>query len=319
LNLDIAISDKIIGLLDTGSKFSLIKKKCLKKNVKPLKEFATDLIGINNKSIKTLGSILGTIKLGRKLIVKEFQVIPDNTLSNIDLLIGMNILQDCDILNSLNKLKFSSINEEVPLFQNKSDNNTTCFIEPRVEKIIKVKSELPDGEYYLEASEIAEKVFVPHSIIQCKNNIATVCAINISEEEISLDNIKNFKVQNLANYNHIKLTDQENSDRNKRLGNLIDTSYMNKEEKDSILKLCYEYNHIFHLEGDKFSHTDAVEHEINLKNDNSISQKPYRVPFSLVQEYNKQIKDYFLLINDCAGFPNFGFLASQSMQCSILH
>lgn len=295
LNLDIVLSNKIIGLLDTGSTFSFIKKKCLKKNTNIMSDFSTVITGINNKSTKTLGTVLGTIKLGRQLIVKEFQIIPDNILLQFDALIGMNILKDCDILNSINSLKFSKLGCELPLLENIKDegnkNNVTCFIEPRVEKLIRVKTDLPDGEFYLQASEIAENVFVPHSIIKSENSVALISAINISEETVELGKLNKLKTENISNFNLVALTENENNVRNRKLEEIIDTSHMNSEERDSILKICFQYNHIFHLEGDRLTHTDAVQHNINLKNDKPISQKPYRVPFGIVDEYNKQIED----------------------------
>ena len=66
---------------------------------------------------------------------------------------------------------------------------------------------------------------------------------------------------------------------------------MNKEERESIFKLCECYSEIFHLEGDKLTYTNATQHEIKLEqNQSPIYRRPYRLPHSQQNEINRQIQ-----------------------------
>lgn len=73
---------------------------------------------------------------------------------------------------------------------------------------------------------------------------------------------------------------------------MIDTSDLNDEERSSILKICAEYNEIFHLRGDKLTYTDAVTHDISTTpNSRPIHTRPYRLPEATKGEINNQIND----------------------------
>lgn len=42
----------------------------------------------------------------------------------------------------------------------------------------------------------------------------------------------------------------------------LNTEYLNKEERDALISTCELYSDIFYLEGDKFTCTNAVFHEV---------------------------------------------------------
>lgn len=87
---------------------------------------------------------------------------------------------------------------------------------------------------------------------------------------------------NIENNNEISRID--------RIKGLIKSDHMNAIEKDSIFKICEQYMEIFFLEGDKLTHTNAIEHKIRLKSGTqSIYKRPYRLPYSQQAEINKQI------------------------------
>lgn len=59
----------------------------------------------------------------------------------------------------------------------------------------------------------------------------------------------------------------------------------------SIFKLCEQYSEIFHLEGDTLTFTNAAEHVIKIKeNQTPIYRTPYRLPHSQQEEISKQLK-----------------------------
>jgi len=68
----------------------------------------------------------------------------------------------------------------------------------------------------------------------------------------------------------IGLTDQSedggNHSRNRteRVIELLRTDHLNDEEKKSLLEMCFDYQDVFYLPGDRLSSTKAVKHTITL-------------------------------------------------------
>ena len=65
------------------------------------------------------------------------------------------------------------------------------------------------------------------------------------------------------------------------LSNQLRLDHLNREEKASIVTICEEYNHIFHLPYDKLTWTSTIEHAIpnpTVDPHRAINEKPYRIP-----------------------------------------
>ncbi|KAL4127078.1 hypothetical protein QTP88_011276 [Uroleucon formosanum] len=63
------------------------------------------------------------------------------------------------------------------------------------------------------------------------------------------------------------------------------------EERDSIERVCIDFMDIFHLEGDKLTHTTSIEHEIKTpEGEPPIYQRQYRLPHRQRDEITRQIK-----------------------------
>jgi hypothetical protein len=61
----------------------------------------------------------------------------------------------------------------------------------------------------------------------------------------------------------------------------VDQLPLNGEERVSLIKMCEEYNDVFHLSGDKLTFTTAVEHTFptpTIDPTQGINTKPYRIP-----------------------------------------
>lgn len=62
-----------------------------------------------------------------------------------------------------------------------------------------------------------------------------------------------------------------------------------REDRESIIDICTEFNYIFHLEGDNLTCTNTIMHEIKTTTDVPIASKIYRFPEIHKEEVNKQI------------------------------
>lgn len=69
---------------------------------------------------------------------------------------------------------------------------------------------------------------------------------------------------------------------------------MNSEEKESILKICRNYNDIFYIPGDKLSSIKSIPHEIFLKpGSKPVNVKPYRLPQAVKQNINLHVEKLY--------------------------
>ena len=76
-----------------------------------------------------------------------------------------------------------------------------------------------------------------------------------------------------------------------KLRNELRTDHLNSEERVSLIKICEEYNDVFHLLGDKLTFTTAAEHSIStptIDPTRGINTKPYRIPEIHRDEVQKQ-------------------------------
>ena len=77
-----------------------------------------------------------------------------------------------------------------------------------------------------------------------------------------------------------------------RLREQLRTDHLNDEERVSLVKICQEYNDIFHLSGDKLICTTAAEHAIpspTIDPIRAINTKSYRIPDIHKEEVKNQI------------------------------
>ena len=72
---------------------------------------------------------------------------------------------------------------------------------------------------------------------------------------------------------------------------------MSNEERDSLVKICEEFNDIFHLPGDTLTFTTATEHTIptpTIDPMRGINTKSYRIPEIHREEVQKQTEQMLL-------------------------
>lgn len=76
----------------------------------------------------------------------------------------------------------------------------------------------------------------------------------------------------------------------------LNLNHLNAEEKKHVEDLVEQNTDLFHIYGDKLSHTKVFEHKIKLTDDITINTKQYRYPPIHRQEIGRQMKE--LLEND---------------------
>lgn len=209
--------------------------------------------------------------------------------------------------NNINNDERENMNDKIYGKENYISNGETerneegyVIIEPRCEKVISVNivgPEISEG-IITESKMLAEGVYVCPSIVKVKDSKALTVCLNTTNKEIKLRNVQveveplNIKneMDEIMNINTINSEGKFESSRLNKLEQTLKTDHLNKEERKSLIDLCKEYNHIFHLEGDKLTATDTVMHEIPIKESTPINTKSYRYPEALKEEVNNQIE-----------------------------
>ena len=84
--------------------------------------------------------------------------------------------------------------------------------------------------------------------------------------------------------------DQNLSQRERVIAKLRD-EHLDEEEKKLLCEVCFEYQDVFYLPGDKFSCINAARHTTQLEPGvTPINTRPYRLPESQKAETDRQVK-----------------------------
>jgi len=122
------------------------------------------------------------------------------------------------------------------------------------------------------------------------NNFHTITSIlNTTEQEVELPNpvvnVIELRDNDVGETVLIGVTEQEKSrdgprqSRGESVIAKLRTDHLNSEQKKSLHELCFDYQDVFCLPGDKLSCTNAARHAIQLEPGvTPINTRPYRLP-----------------------------------------
>lgn len=190
-------------------------------------------------------------------------------------------------------MMFHSISLNTPENDENLNENSLypIIIKPRSETIIPVEITNPElKEGIIENQEILEGVYICSSLVKVnKNSVALTSILNTSEKSVKISNIKIPLEPISENNNFNKNINNIDSNRLDLLRKSLRTEHLNKEERNTLVEICEEYNDIFHLDGDLLTCTNTVTHDIPTISEAPITAKTYRYPEIHKQEVNKQI------------------------------
>lgn len=158
-----------------------------------------------------------------------------------------------------------------------------------------------DGEFHVPQTEIKPGVFTSEALITVRNGRAYLTALNTTVETVCLkpEDVA-LHPENLTadffivNHDSPAQIDPHPGDfgRIERVGEVIDLAHCEEPEKALADSLIHDYPDLFHLEGDLLTHTDVVQHEIDLRpNTAPIFVRQYRIPEGSREEVNRQIDE----------------------------
>lgn len=275
-----------------------MKINCLKGELIVNENEKINLKGINNQVIQTIGTLVipiiiddTSINTKFNLVDKNFQIPHNGILGNKFLVDNKTIINVADnillINNERNKNNFNKDNNE----------SNCCILQPRTETIVEINIADPKSEgqtIMINKQELMSEVYCGNIVNTVKNGKTAISIMNISEDvkhiservmnKIMYEEGVEYRVYNIK-------TESNKDDRITQIKSLIRCQHMNEEEKQAIFSVCEQYSDIFHLEGDKLTYTDAITHEIKVKENTSpIYRRPFRLPYSQQGEIEKQLR-----------------------------
>lgn len=304
-------------LLDTGANISLVKASSLVGETPCHEDEIIKINGINKTSdpIQSIGYCYLNIYFNNDLFKRKFHIVNGESNIPLDGILGNDFFQEVGALidyksNSLvfknHKISITrrnnnEINENYSINNNK--NLSELFIiQPRTETFIEFNVQNPDIKQGLVPDfKILDGVYLCKSITTVnENNKALTTILNTTDKPIKINKLnltlepfeddKVFQIQSQnRSYNSVDFS------RNEILDKIIRTDHLNTEERESVLRICHNFNQIFHLEGDSLSFTKSITHEIPTTNQTPISAKTYRYPEIHKKEVDKQISK---MLND---------------------
>ena len=115
------------------------------------------------------------------------------------------------------------------------------------------------------------------------------------EEDVTIDSTHDElkEIENDPDDTALIFSNSVNKDsaRLRKLRYELRTGHLNSEKRFSLVKICEEYNDVFHLPGDKLTFTTAAEHTMptpTIDSTRGINTKPYRIPEIHRYEVQKQ-------------------------------
>ena len=177
----------------------------------------------------------------------------------------------------------------------KNNFNYSLTIEPRTQQVVRIPVNLINGTGILNYEQFYTGLEMPKALVNIENNFALTTITNINENPIKIDFFEPLEIEplNLIDVNFVEKMDmdidlsyEQDSLLKQNLKNLR-LDHCNKEEKDAIRKLCFDYRDIFYCEQIPLSFTSEITHKIKLNDESPIYTKSYRFP----EIHKKEVKD----------------------------
>ncbi|KAL4154336.1 hypothetical protein QTP88_000215 [Uroleucon formosanum] len=219
--------------------------------------------------------------------------IPQCLTNSVKLLIDTGILRNPFLAENRIAIDYYSSK----IFQINTDPLT---LSSRSETIVPIASTRPEGTALVVHSQILqeENIRLGNVVNTVKQGKILAIAINTSEEFITIPplNIEEIEFEEFRETSMlIAINTNEITEDTHHVGRIREATLyqeLNEEESDSLWKVISEYPDIFQLEGDSFPSTDAIQHEIHLKEKaKPVNVRPHRLPYAHRQEIVRQMEE----------------------------
>lgn len=276
-------------MLDTGAEISIIKKQCLKPDIKIDDSFKINIKGVTDNIIKSYGIIDNELISTDFSIFHEFHVVSNSFNIPADGIIGKDFIKLNECILNYQKMKcYFKLNGQsvsIPMVDGPSDDTIVLPVRAEVFRTFVIpKFTQPQ---FINNYEIAPGVFIANSIAQTQFPILKV--INTTSEIKHIPKIIHHS-ENLSNYNIYSMNHtQATPERNKQLSKLF-MKNSPKHSHQELLPLLNEFNGIFALPDDKMTQNNFYQQKLRLSENTPVYIKNYRLPHSQKEQITKQVQ-----------------------------
>jgi hypothetical protein len=151
------------------------------------------------------------------------------------------------------------------------------------------------GQGLISKREIIPGIYMAESLTREIEGACITSIVNTLEEDVTIDapivELEEIEEHIQSEAMIFATTLVEDETRLSKLRKELRTDHLNSEERVSLVRICEEYNDVFHLSGDKLTFTTAAEHAIptpTIDPTRGINTKSYRIPEVHKEEVNRQ-------------------------------
>ena len=297
-------------LVDSGAEVSLVKRSALGEMTPVNGHDRQKLVGAFGGEAYTLGStflaysesnVAQNAPVGFKM-----QVVPDNSLTQWDGILGRDNLWGRAIIDSVKRqliLVHSGQKEIVIPMGTRSHVSEVwtlkgTVIPARSTVLIPVRVDPPDTDIIVHKCELQENAYTGEALTRAQNGIGYIPLLNANTHEVEIKagvplEHSLFEEEYAATVCHNeRVTGNDQERLNKIWQALTLDNSLNKEELDSVRSVCRDYGDIFQLEGEPLTYTDVLKHEIpTLAGVPPVNIRQYRLPEAHKTEINRQVQE----------------------------
>ena len=266
MRVDLGKENKLKFLLDTGADLSVVKRSRLNPEINYSLKGEINIKGISNTVMKTEETVALKLYTDTRETTHTFHVVGSEFGIHYDGILGRNFFEDkqsiinyCDqqivMGNVVVKLDSKSFTANI--------GNCKLSLKARSENIVKLPNKSV-GHGLTSKKELMPGVYLAESLTKAMDGMCITSIVNTLEEDITLDLPQVLLEEIDDNEESMPLiytaVSVQYTGRISRLRYQLRTDHLNDEERVSLVKLCDEYNDIFHLPDDKLTYTTAAEH-----------------------------------------------------------
>ena len=302
---------KLYFLVDGGADISLVKSKKLLGTVECEPKDRVRVKSIGGSTFEIHGVIETRIKIDELEIPYRFQLVSKQVDLKGDGILGRDFLKamQARICYKEGSLTFRhegiTVHKRLgplPGAEGKTlqDRRLDKLVLPaRTETTVLLPVSIREG--LVERSEIIKGVHLAESLVKVRNGHIITSILNTREQEVEIPSPE-VHLTELEHHNRdeaavIGRSEQDmgrgdqSLSRGERVVDSLRTDHLNDEERKSLRELCFDYQDVFYLPGDRLSATNAARHTIQLEPGVSpINTRPYRLPESQKEEVDRQVK-----------------------------
>ena len=297
IKVPLSKTGKLKFLIDTGAEISIIKGVSLRPGINHKPTQGINVKGISNSLIRTEGTVMLKLLTPTHETTHSFHIKGDSFDCQYDGILGQDFWIDKEA--TINYCDRKITMGEVTINFDSETNETVrdtykLTLKNRTESIVQLPTK-SKGHGIISKREIISGVYLAESLTKEINGLCVTSIINTLEEDITIDPplVDLEEIENDPDDTALILSNSvvEDKARLRKLRDELRTDHLNSEERVSLIKICEEFNDVFHLSGDKLTFTTAAEHNIptpSIDPTRGINTKPYRIPEVHRDEVQKQ-------------------------------